>query len=127
MAVNKMTSSSQIKDILKELEHKMKIYDIESILKDQRPTLRSATSSSTWPVANRHWVAIGDAACTLDPLSSTGLLHAIRSACKGARAIKNSLNGNFNDLESYSKMTNQFFQKYIHERQQVYLNSKITL
>lgn len=127
MAVNKMTSNSQIKDILKVLEHKMKIYDIESILKDQRPTLRSATSSSTWPVANKHWVAIGDAACTLDPLSSTGLLHAIRSACKGARAIKNSLNGNFSDLESYSKMTNQFFQKYISERQQIYLNSKITL
>lgn len=46
--------------------------------------------------AGKHWVAVGDAALSLDPLSSQGIFNAIYTGWRGARAI---LSGSTRDYE----------------------------
>lgn len=51
--------------------------------------LRAVSAASTLAdrVAGRGWLAVGDAACTVDPLSSQGIGWAIASGLEAARAI----------------------------------------
>lgn len=111
-------------EVLSPLEDKIGITNLKNKLTRLTPIIRSATSSNTWPVADSSWVAVGDAACTLDPLSSTGLLHALRSACKGAQALLSAINGNEIALKQYSSMTQEFFIQYLAERKQIYTKTQ---
>jgi flavin-dependent dehydrogenase len=47
----------------------------------------SASSAIADPIAGAGYVAIGDAACTIDPMSSQGILHALTSGRDVARAL----------------------------------------
>jgi flavin-dependent dehydrogenase len=47
----------------------------------------AATSTIATPIAGDCWVAVGDAASTIDPLSSQGILHAITSGRNAADAL----------------------------------------
>jgi flavin-dependent dehydrogenase len=47
----------------------------------------SATSTIAIPIAGDGWVAVGDAASTIDPLSSQGILYAITSGLNAAEAL----------------------------------------
>ena len=52
-----------------------------------QPRVVAATSTISNPIAGDGWVAVGDAASTIDPLSSRGILYAIRSGHDAASAI----------------------------------------
>ena len=47
----------------------------------------SASSTIAQPITGAGHVAVGDAACTVDPLSSQGILHALTSGRDAARAL----------------------------------------
>jgi flavin-dependent dehydrogenase len=47
----------------------------------------SASSTIAYPLAGEGYLAVGDAACTIDPLSSQGILHALTSGRDAARAL----------------------------------------
>jgi flavin-dependent dehydrogenase len=46
-----------------------------------------ANGSIAEQICGEDWIAIGDAACTFDPLSSQGIMHALESGLAAARAI----------------------------------------
>src|SRR5262249_2634984 len=59
------------------------------------PNLRlSATNSSRLDnFIGRNWLAVGDAACAFDPLSSQGIYFALESGLRAAEAIRTYLSG----------------------------------
>jgi flavin-dependent dehydrogenase len=54
----------------------------------------SACSEVLDRITGRNWVAIGDAAISVDPLSSQGICWGLKSGLVAARVIDTSLNGN---------------------------------
>jgi 2-polyprenyl-6-methoxyphenol hydroxylase-like FAD-dependent oxidoreductase len=110
----------RIRDALKSMEAHFGIDDLMRFASPKGPVYCSASSSSVWPVASHHWVAVGDAACSLDPLASTGTLQALRSACKGAYALSLALQGNPEGLRTYATMTKRFTENYQREKERIY-------
>lgn len=53
-------------------------------------------------VAGKNWLAVGDAAMALDPLSSLGVYNALKSGLIAAQAIDSSLTGNATALQNYA-------------------------
>jgi flavin-dependent dehydrogenase len=52
-----------------------------------QPRVVAATSTISSPIAGDGWAAVGDAASTIDPLSSRGILNAITSGLGAAEAL----------------------------------------
>jgi flavin-dependent dehydrogenase len=50
----------------------------------------AASNSIAHPIASEGYVAVGDAACTIDPLSSQGILYALTSGLDAAEALIDS-------------------------------------
>lgn len=118
--LNWADDDQEIKAIVKVLENQLGISDLATRLNQESPVFRSAASSSLWPVSGDYWLAVGDAACSLDPLTSTGMLHALRSGSKGADALDVALKGDDGGLHTYSRMMRQFVANYSYERKMLY-------
>jgi flavin-dependent dehydrogenase len=54
---------------------------------DARPTVVLADSAVLSAAAGPGWFAVGDAAASMDPLASTGIIDALKSAQIAARAL----------------------------------------
>jgi flavin-dependent dehydrogenase len=63
-------------------------------------------------ISGDSWIAIGDAASMVDPLSSAGVLKALKSAIEGADRIVECLAGNPFALANYEIMTRNDFDAY---------------
>jgi flavin-dependent dehydrogenase len=72
----------------------------------------SACSEVLDPIAGRTWVAIGDAAMSVDPLSSQGICWALKSGLVAARAIQRHMDGHSNAVEELSTWTRDGFNRY---------------
>jgi flavin-dependent dehydrogenase len=77
----------------------------------------AATFSANGTLAERvcgaNWIAIGDAACTFDPLSSQGVMHALQSALAAAGAILQSGAERERALNNYRHSIERSFEKYL--------------
>jgi flavin-dependent dehydrogenase len=62
----------------------------------------AANTSRLDHVAGRNWLAVGDAAMALDPLSSLGVYNALKSGLIAAQAIDGSLTGDATGLQHYA-------------------------
>jgi len=71
------------------------------------PWVRNAASQYSDVSQIAHFIAIGDAACAFDPISSMGLGFAISSACHAARLVINELTPAANQPGRDSASTNQ--------------------
>lgn len=78
-----------------------------------KPKSFSCVSSCLQQVGGENWVAVGDAAASHDPLSSTGIPHAIGSGVHGARVAANSLFSNGELLESFRQSIQGDFLQYL--------------
>ncbi|NET72136.1 MAG: NAD(P)/FAD-dependent oxidoreductase [Sphaerospermopsis sp. SIO1G2] len=67
-----------------------------------------------------NWLAVGDAACKLDPLSSSGIYKALSSGIDAANAIEKFKNGQKNALSSYHLQNQHQFELYLEDRRQYY-------
>ena len=79
----------------------------------QRPKAFSCFSSILRQVGGEDWVAVGDAAASHDPLSSTGIPHAIGMGVHGALAAANSLFSNGESLKGYQETIHDDFLQYL--------------
>ncbi|WP_317127764.1 tryptophan 7-halogenase [Paraflavitalea soli] len=70
----------------------------------------ASTSFLTTP-AGPHWLAVGDAACTYDPLTSYGITAALGSGLYAALAITDHLNGKELAKEAYCYIQQTTFNK----------------
>jgi flavin-dependent dehydrogenase len=66
------------------------------------------------------WLAVGDAACTYDPLSSQGITKALDSALLAADALERCLRGDADALQTYESTLNARFQDHQHTRAAYY-------
>ncbi|MGC2697329.1 MAG: tryptophan 7-halogenase, partial [Candidatus Angelobacter sp.] len=70
--------------------------------------------------AGDHWLAAGDAASTFDPLSSQGIMKAMRSALRAAQAIVRHLRGRGTALAQYAELVEREYDRYLDARAAYY-------
>jgi len=85
-----------------------------------QPHLYDASMSCLTQTTGDHWLACGDAAITLDPLSSHGMSTALWSGHKGANACIEALQGKHQGLQAYNQSCQQNWQLYCQQRQTIY-------
>ncbi len=81
-----------------------------------------------WPAATQRlnrasgnrWLAVGDAAATLDPLSSQGIMHALQTGIFGAYAILDFFRGKSGSLEKYDRWMRETYQEYLETKASFY-------
>jgi flavin-dependent dehydrogenase len=80
----------------------------------------AAYSSCLESCVEENWLAIGDAACSYDPLSSYGITSAMGSAFYAAKAIVKTFNGQPEFLDVYQSLMQTNFKNYLTERNTQY-------
>ncbi|MBI3912809.1 MAG: NAD(P)/FAD-dependent oxidoreductase [Chloroflexi bacterium] len=80
----------------------------------------SASSYILDRVAGENWIAVGDAAMAVDPLSSRGIFNALESGLRAARAIGEKERGGANAFEEYAEETRAQYEKYLRARVRYY-------
>jgi hypothetical protein len=63
---------------------------------------------------------VGDSATTFDPLSSQGVVKALRSAILGSHAVRDALAGDNSGLIKFERIIEQEFDAYLTARRQFY-------
>ncbi len=88
---------------------------------DGAPVVRAARSRRLEPAAGDGWLAVGDAASTFDPLSSQGILKALRSGVFGAYAAGDLLaKGDDGGMRRYARFVEREFADYLGARAKYY-------
>jgi flavin-dependent dehydrogenase len=73
---------------------------------------RPAGSALLAPSAGYGWVAVGDAAALVDPLSGAGIRDGLRTACAGARVCAAALSGDTEAFSKYAQSSRRAFRSY---------------
>ena len=84
------------------------------------PRLVPAGSGCLSKVRGDRWVAVGDAACTFDPLSGQGIIKATRNGIYAAYAIADGLSGDDRGLERYCRGIARAYEQYLDIRDEYY-------
>ncbi len=80
----------------------------------------SARSHCLDTVSGPRWVAVGDAASGWDPLSSAGILKALRTGKLGAFALLDAIRGVEGGSAKYRRIISAEYARYRHDRREVY-------
>lgn len=77
------------------------------------PHIYGANSERASRIAGKRWLAVGDAAAAYDPLSSYGIIAAMASGYHAASAIADFLTGSADALETYTRMIDEAYARYL--------------
>ena len=88
------------------------------------PIVASANTSVRSKVTGANWMAIGDAAMSQDPLSSSGIYYALTSGVEAARILVARKNGEAVELDDWSRYIRSAFSNYLVTRGKVYRNER---
>ncbi|MBL4608895.1 MAG: lysine-epsilon-oxidase maturase LodB [Pseudomonadales bacterium] len=88
-----------------------------------KPWIRSAVSQISNAHQYKNFIAVGDAACSFDPISSMGLGFAMTSACRAATAIMTEQHHS-EAIVNYKKDITKNFEQYLVTRRQHYQQEK---
>lgn len=80
----------------------------------------AANTSRLDHVAGKNWLAVGDAAMALDPLSSLGVYNALKSGLIAAQAIDRLLTGDVTVLQNYAACVGEDYDAGLETRAQYY-------
>jgi flavin-dependent dehydrogenase len=86
--------------------------------------VRSARSQLLAPACGDGWIATGDAACAFDPLSSAGVLEALRSGKLAAFAALDALDGDAGGPARYARWVEREYQTYLALRRAHYAQER---
>ena len=67
-----------------------------------------------------HWLAVGDAAATYDPIASQGLYKALSDGVTAGRVIAAALQGQWQELEQYQTGIKERYARYFDQRCSLY-------
>jgi flavin-dependent dehydrogenase len=84
------------------------------------PAIHSAVSSVRERVAGRNWLVAGDAGRSFDPLSSQGIMSAIRSGIDAAKTVLQPAKNNSAHIEEYEARNRRAFAEYLVTHRKVY-------
>jgi 2-polyprenyl-6-methoxyphenol hydroxylase-like FAD-dependent oxidoreductase len=93
---------------------------VESYVHSSGPFIFPANSSRLDLVADRNWLAIGDAAMAFDPLSGQGVFRALQSALRAAELIEIDSVGDNVALRNYAGAVEKNFERYCSMRRKLY-------
>ena len=79
-----------------------------------------AHSSKLTVAGDKNWLAVGDAFSSHDPLSSSGIPHALGSGAFAGRVVVSSLMGNHNLLQDYSNEISNQYLSYLKTKGEYY-------
>ena len=97
---------------------------VESHVLTARPIVVPAFSSCASPASGAAWLAVGDAAAALDPLSGQGVSHALGSAQLAANAIQRHLAGEGDALRDYARSSEGAYAQYLGARARHYASER---
>ena len=81
------------------------------------PIIRAAHSQRLSEFTGRGWLAAGDAACTFDPLSSQGILKALRTGKIASFVVLDALDGRAaSSLARYERLLADEYRQYLETR-----------
>jgi flavin-dependent dehydrogenase len=87
----------------------------------EKVLVRSASSRRLDPVAGLDWLAVGDSVSRFDPLSSQGIIKALRSGIFASYAIGELLERSDRDgLKRYERYVAEEFESYTETRRKYY-------
>jgi len=90
-------------------------------LNEEKLVVRTASSSCLNKVVGENWLAVGDAACAFDPLSSFGIQKGLYMGEKAALTVINYLKfGNLSILQKYEDEVKKSFNSYLMQRVKFY-------
>jgi flavin-dependent dehydrogenase len=78
-----------------------------------RSGIVAAGTAILMPINGPGWLAVGDAACSYDPLSSHGIVSAMAGGLSAASAIQAQLNGMPDALGVYRELQHRSFERYL--------------
>ncbi len=84
------------------------------------PSTYAAHTQRMSAITGDAWLAVGDAACTFDPLSSQGIYKALHSGIFAAYAILDWFKGQPEGLERYAALMGREFEQYLATRANYY-------
>jgi flavin-dependent dehydrogenase len=79
---------------------------------EETPRARDASTSRLEHFAGDRWVAAGDAAFSLDPLSSGGMMRALQGGVGAGMAIEGHLRGDHTEISRYDAVMNRAFTEH---------------
>ena len=85
-----------------------------------QPQLTAAASSHLSRFSGPGWIAAGDAACAMDPVSAHGIAFALRSGIDAAIAANDVLNGTHADCALYDEQLHLAMDIYKEQRRNIY-------
>ncbi len=83
---------------------------------EARPIVRAAHSQRLSDFGGDGWLAAGDAACTFDPLSSQGILKALRTGKIASFAVLDGLDGRAESQARYQQLLAAEYSQYLETR-----------
>jgi flavin-dependent dehydrogenase len=90
------------------------------VAKASRRTLYSAVSSVREKVAGKNWMTVGDASRSFDPLSSQGILNAVRSGIDAANTILREPKDSSVSTGDYEDRNRRVFAEYLGTHRKFY-------
>jgi len=88
---------------------------------EKEKLIRTAAHSSALDhCAGTRWIAVGDAACSFDPLSSYGITSATGSGYYGGVALAEELKGKQGQLAAYQSLMQRTFLDFLEIRDSEY-------
>ena len=90
---------------------------------EMAPIGKPAHSMKLSQLVGDHWLAVGDAAVSFDPLSSQGIISAIEGAERAAEAIHSHFTGDREALKIYENYIQEIYDDYL-EKHYVYYSSE---
>jgi flavin-dependent dehydrogenase len=117
---NLRTDSSSLMESLGAARHIAHLCHPSSWQADGPVSVCRAESSRLVEVTGDRWLAVGDAACAFDPLSSTGVLSAVVSARRGAEAALRWLCHDRPAAAAYAESLTVAWRQYLRERDEQY-------
>ncbi len=88
------------------------------------PRVHAAGNSKLDRVAGPGWLAVGDAALALDPVTGMGVWHALDSARRAAYAGSAWLEGSAEELQEYADEEESFFEEYLEVHSGIYQRNR---
>lgn len=83
-------------------------------------SVRAANTRSLYSYYGNNWLAVGDAATSLDSLSREGILHALRFGNLAGDAIAGHFQGNQSSLKDYAALVQTEFDESLNLRAEIY-------
>lgn len=92
----------------------------DAYFRGREPRLSPCRTSILSTPAGDGWLAVGDAAAAMDPISSRGLYSALHHGIAAGQAVDRTLKGDTRALDGYREQVREDFDRYLAQRAQVY-------